>query len=51
MTWVILGHNFAFGMSLLHISNRSFIDEIFMKKHGIAIEAIMQGQFIHIWFL
>ena len=46
MTWVILGHNFVFGASLLHVSNKSFIDNIWMKKHGLAIEAIMQGQLI-----
>ena len=44
MTWVILGHNFAFGASLLNISNKSFIDSIFLKKKGLAIEAIMQGR-------
>ena len=46
MTWVILGHNFVFGASLLHVSNKSFIDNIWMKKHGLAIEALMQGQLI-----
>ena len=44
MTWVILGHNFAFGISLLNLSNKSFIDSIYMKEQGIAILAIMQGQ-------
>ena len=46
MTWVILGHNFAFGASLLHLSNKSFIDSIYMKEQGMAIEAIMEGWYI-----
>ena len=50
MTWVILGHNFAFGASLLHISNKSFIDSIYMKKQGMAIEAIMEGWYMEINF-
>ena len=44
MTWVILGHNFAFGAALLNLRNKDFINSIFLKEQGIAIEAIMQGQ-------
>ena len=48
MTWVILGHNFIFGSTLLHVRNKSFIDSIWMKEHGLPIEAVKQGQLIEI---
>ena len=44
MTWVILGHNFGFGAALLNLSNKDFINSIYAKEKGIAIEAIMQGE-------
>ena len=45
MTWVILGHNFIFGASLLHINGKSFIDQIWMRQRGgLAIEAVKSGQ-------
>ena len=44
MTWVILGHNFGFGAALLNLSNKDFINSIYAKQKGIAIEAIMQGK-------
>ena len=44
MTWVILGHNFSFGAFLLNLSNKDFINSIYAKEKGIAIEAIMSGE-------
>jgi len=46
MTWVILGHNFIFGASLLHIRNHNYINQIWNHEvGGHWLEAIKQGEF------
>jgi len=46
MTWVILGHNFIFGASLLHIRNHNYINQIWSHEvGGHWLEAIKQGEF------
>ena len=44
MTWVILGHNFAFGATMLRVRNPAFMNQIYNKQTGPAIEAIMEGE-------
>ena len=46
MTWVILGHHFAFGPSLLHVRNRQEVTFI-QNQHGggFLFEAINEGEY------
>ena len=46
MTWVILGHHFAFGFRYLHAQNWNYIYNI-LGNHGggVLVEAIMQGDY------
>ena len=47
MTWVILGHNFAFGSWFMHGRNKEYIQQIQgpEKAGGLAFEAIAQGEY------
>ena len=45
MTWVILGHNFAFGAVLLHVRNYIQTAEVQSTGGSVFLEAIKQGQF------
>ena len=47
MTWVILGHNFAFGRWFIHGRNKRYIQAISGDQHagGMAFEAVMQGEY------